>query len=292
MLYGTDMGYNQPMFSTTFRILETHDEHFYAQDLSHYHWPLYGFGLPDAVLKKVYADNARKVFQRAEWPRRLSLERRGFDMQKCALKCLAGLGIRIVAGWLLALPGAAQQLANRQLALTAHAPDGSYELSTRGTAAHTVLRAGVSARIDGQWVRSRDYPQRRQPRRRSTTRSAPAARSGHMHRDWRASPIWSMCCRSTIAPYGAVQVELRNHGPRLRVQSLRSVEAIGQPAIDLGGRARRPHPLRQLQRRLAGMGIYDLGAPGGMHRGVGSQLIYNRKSRQSLFLGAVTADRC
>ncbi len=38
--------------------------------------------------------------------------------------------------------------------------------------------------------------------------------------------------------------------------------------------------------------IYDLGsAPGGMHRGVGSQLIYNRQSEQSLFLGALTSDR-
>jgi hypothetical protein len=65
VLYGTDMGYDERMFSTTFRILETHDEHFYAHDLFDYHWPLYGFGLPDAVLKKVYGENARKVFQRA-----------------------------------------------------------------------------------------------------------------------------------------------------------------------------------------------------------------------------------
>ena len=65
VLYGTDMGYNERMFSTTFRILETHDEHFYAHDLFNYHWPLYGFGLPDAVLKKVYGDNARNVFERA-----------------------------------------------------------------------------------------------------------------------------------------------------------------------------------------------------------------------------------
>jgi len=65
VLYGTDMGYNRRMFSTTFRILETADEHFYAHDLFNYHWPLYGFGLPDGVLKKVYGDNARKVFERA-----------------------------------------------------------------------------------------------------------------------------------------------------------------------------------------------------------------------------------
>jgi uncharacterized protein len=66
VLYGTDLGYNKHMFSTTFRLLETHDEHFYEHDLFDYHWPLYGFGLPDPVLKKVYAENARRVFQRAQ----------------------------------------------------------------------------------------------------------------------------------------------------------------------------------------------------------------------------------
>lgn len=65
VLYGTDMGYNELMFSTTFRILETHDEHFYVHEMFNYHWPLHGFGLPNDVLKKVYAENARKVFQKA-----------------------------------------------------------------------------------------------------------------------------------------------------------------------------------------------------------------------------------
>jgi hypothetical protein len=68
VLYGTDMPYNQRMFSTTFRILESHDEHFYERDLNfnfNYHWALSGFGLPDPILKKVYADNARRVFERA-----------------------------------------------------------------------------------------------------------------------------------------------------------------------------------------------------------------------------------
>lgn len=69
VLYGTDMAYNQRMFSTTFRILESHDEHFYERDLNFnfdYHWPLNGFGLPDSILKKVYSDNARRAFQRAK----------------------------------------------------------------------------------------------------------------------------------------------------------------------------------------------------------------------------------
>jgi alpha-galactosidase len=38
--------------------------------------------------------------------------------------------------------------------------------------------------------------------------------------------------------------------------------------------------------------IYDLGkAPNGMHRAVGSQLIYNRQSKESVFFGALTSDR-
>ena len=90
VLYGTDWPYTQLLFSTTFRILESSDEHFYiwdpvvpgttavfedyhywddeipgwANDFD-YHWPLYGLALPDDVLRKVYGENARKVFQRA-----------------------------------------------------------------------------------------------------------------------------------------------------------------------------------------------------------------------------------
>ena len=66
--YGTDMPYSERMFSTTYRILESLDEHFYEQDLYfnfNYHWPMHGFGLSDAVLKKVYRDNALTAFKLA-----------------------------------------------------------------------------------------------------------------------------------------------------------------------------------------------------------------------------------
>ena len=52
LLYGTDMGFNPEMYRTTFRILETEDEHFYSQSFSTYHWPLHGFGLKPDILKK------------------------------------------------------------------------------------------------------------------------------------------------------------------------------------------------------------------------------------------------
>ena len=64
LVYGTDMGRGKPMYLTTFRILETEDEHFYDWDLFTYHWPLNGFGLNDRILKKVYSENAQKILER------------------------------------------------------------------------------------------------------------------------------------------------------------------------------------------------------------------------------------
>jgi predicted TIM-barrel fold metal-dependent hydrolase len=61
LVYGTDMGFDPPMYRTTFRILETLDEHFYEIDQFGYHWALNGFGLPDSVLKKVYRENAARL---------------------------------------------------------------------------------------------------------------------------------------------------------------------------------------------------------------------------------------
>lgn len=61
ILYGTDMAPVPEMYEMTFRILETKDEHFYEIDQTEYHFPLNAFGLPDAILKKVYKTNAMKI---------------------------------------------------------------------------------------------------------------------------------------------------------------------------------------------------------------------------------------
>lgn len=61
ILYGTDMGMAPSMYKTTFRILETEDEHFYENGLFGYHWALNGLGLNESVLKKIYYENAKKI---------------------------------------------------------------------------------------------------------------------------------------------------------------------------------------------------------------------------------------
>jgi len=61
LVYGTDMGPTNEMYYTTFRILETADEHFYDHDLFSYHWPLYGLSLTDETLRKIYSGNGKKI---------------------------------------------------------------------------------------------------------------------------------------------------------------------------------------------------------------------------------------
>jgi uncharacterized protein len=64
LVYGTDMGTSPDMYRSTFRILETEDEHYYEQSRFNYHWPLYGLGLSDDLLKKLYYGNAKNILGR------------------------------------------------------------------------------------------------------------------------------------------------------------------------------------------------------------------------------------
>src|SRR5208337_4971653 len=98
----------------------------------------------------------------------------------------------------------------------------------------------------------------------------------------------------TENPYGAIQVKIRNTSSKATsVQAIRSVEATGDSIVNLGGRQSDERILSDsFSEDWPDLVIYDLAdAPGGMHRGVGSQLLYSRKTKQSLFLGALTSDR-
>jgi predicted TIM-barrel fold metal-dependent hydrolase len=62
ILFGKD-SFQPEEYPYYWRVFETTDEYFdYYRDY-HAFWKLYGMGLPDAVLRKVYADNARRVIK-------------------------------------------------------------------------------------------------------------------------------------------------------------------------------------------------------------------------------------
>jgi predicted TIM-barrel fold metal-dependent hydrolase len=63
IMFGTDEGASEEMYHNYFRWLETEDEYFpYAQYPAQGRWMIYGLGLPDEVLEKVYHGNAERLF--------------------------------------------------------------------------------------------------------------------------------------------------------------------------------------------------------------------------------------
>ena len=60
ILFGKD-SWRPEEFPTYFRVLETDDEYFPYYKKYHAFWAMYGLGLPDEVLKKVYYKNALKL---------------------------------------------------------------------------------------------------------------------------------------------------------------------------------------------------------------------------------------
>jgi len=60
ILFGKDT-YNMEEYYTYFRVLETEDEYFDYYRKRHANWKMYGLGLPDSVLRKVYFENALNV---------------------------------------------------------------------------------------------------------------------------------------------------------------------------------------------------------------------------------------
>ncbi len=60
ILFGKD-SWVPAEYTTYFRVLETEDEYFPYHKKYHAFWAMYGMGLPDSVLKKVYYKNAMKI---------------------------------------------------------------------------------------------------------------------------------------------------------------------------------------------------------------------------------------
>ena len=60
ILFGKD-SYNVNEYYTYFRVLETKDEYFDYYRKRHAFWKMYGLGLPDSILKKLYYKNALRI---------------------------------------------------------------------------------------------------------------------------------------------------------------------------------------------------------------------------------------
>src|ERR1035438_9481862 len=210
------------------------------------------------------------------------------SMPKPRLRHLVIVGLGVAAYLGLARPCRGQQLTNGSLTVAVQAQDGSFKVAT-------VLSARAGAQIDHQWVRSNEYPQHRAAESTFTDSLGGGHQISVTCFGLQGKPdlVYTVQLYDQ-RPYATVQVEVQNHtGNAVTVQAIRSVEAIGQPVIGIEGPEYTDRILSDsYSEDWPRLVIYDLGrGPNQMHPAAWSQVIYNRGSKQSLFLGALSADR-
>ncbi|MBV9340464.1 MAG: PKD domain-containing protein [Acidobacteria bacterium] len=189
---------------------------------------------------------------------------------------------------------ASSTAAEKTIGISLDSVDGSYTVFDPQSQT-PVLHSSVAAEVNHRWLKSGDYP------RHLVSRAAAAAERG--------SGIRFTVVNSGLAgqpdlvyfvelhgdpDYATVLAQVRNQGSNpLSVQALRPVQAIPPAVASLGGPDASDRVLSDsFSEDRPAMTIRDLGdAENGMHRAVGSQLIYNRESKRSLFLGALTSDK-
>jgi alpha-galactosidase len=204
------------------------------------------------------------------------------------------MGLKRPSSWILPMVLSSLTLAAQPALLASVDSHGMYRLGLQGASAPTLI-SDVAAQVDGRWLHASDYPACR------VVRSAGQGVLG-------AATVWDVTCSGLKAapeltyrlrvyaalPFADLTATVRNTGSRpVQVAAIRVVDASGGDIADLGARTGSERVLSDsFSEDRPAMSIHALAdARHGMHRAVGSQLIFNRESHESLFLGALTSDR-
>jgi alpha-galactosidase len=186
------------------------------------------------------------------------------------------------------------RIENAALVIQVNPEDGSYTIQSRDKIPAR-LTARVGAKIEGQWVFSTAYPQHPVNESPFTDESGEGSQLTVTNTGLKDKPDLICVVRLYSNPsFTEVVVHLQNNaGKQITVQGIRVLEATGEPLVQLNGPAAEDRVLSDsFSEDRPAMAIHDLlSVDDGLHRGVGSQLIYNRQSKQSLFVGALTSDK-
>jgi alpha-galactosidase len=172
--------------------------------------------------------------------------------------------------------------------------DGSYSIEQAGIPG-TVMRSDVEADVDSEVLRSAAYPQHRMAQSEFHDEFGSGSELTVTHTGLPGKP--DLICTLRLyhdQSWGDLEVQVRNTAGRaITVQAIRSIHTTDAPVLNLNGPASADRILSDsYSEDRPQLAILDLGhGRKGVHRAVGSQLIFNRESGQSLFFGALTSDR-
>lgn len=181
------------------------------------------------------------------------------------------------------------KIENAQLVVEANPKDGSYTIRSRQNP-RVALTAGVAAQVNHHWLHSAAYPRHDA---HETAGADPQLTITHSGLSGQPDLICTLQLHSQPA-FAEIAVQVHNTaGAALTVQTIRVLEGAGDSLLNLDGP---PSSDRLIDDSFSedrpDMEIHDLApAENGLHLAVGVQLIYNRQSRHSLFLGTLTSDK-
>jgi len=172
--------------------------------------------------------------------------------------------------------------------------DGDYSIASLGIAG-AVVRSDVEAQVGTRVLRSSAYPQHRIEQSEFQDEFGAGSVLTVTHTGLPGAPDLIYIVKLfRDQSWGEIEVKVRNTTDQaISVHAIRAVHATDAPFISLTGPASADRILSDsYSEDRPQLAIRELGdAPNGVHRGVGSQLIYNRQSGESLFFGALTSDR-
>ncbi|HTV13725.1 MAG TPA: alpha-galactosidase [Acidobacteriaceae bacterium] len=177
-------------------------------------------------------------------------------------------------------------------------PAGRYSIGI-ADGSHFALTSGVAAQVDGRWLRLQLYPRVAVHQSAATTELGAAIEWDVTASGLAGAPDLSYRLRADReAPFADVQVTVENTtGHAIHVEAIRGVDTNGADTLNLEGAYVQDRVLSDsFSEDRPAMQIRDLGdvpykEPDRMHRAVGSQLVYNRESHESLFVGALSSDK-
>lgn len=185
-------------------------------------------------------------------------------------------------------------LQGKRIGFSISAKDGSYTV-VDVAAGRPIFHSGVAAEVNHHWLRGSEYPRHSIIRENASDELGPATRLTVSSTGLAGKPdlIYSLELHEN-PEFTKISVKLHNAGPEtLSVQALRSVDASGNQAVDLGGSDSSDRVLSDsFSEDRPAISIHDLAdSENGMHRAVGTQLIYNRDSKRNLFLGTLSSEK-
>ena len=184
-------------------------------------------------------------------------------------------------------------ITGKNLTITAGS-DGAYAVLSAGSSS-PVLRSTVEAEVDAHVLRSPDYPRHTVTQAQFTDLFGTGTALTVTHTGLAGRP--DLVCVFRLyndREWGEIEVQVANTTPHpVSVTAIRAIRAEDAPVINLNGPVSADRILSDsYSEDRPQLAIRDLGSgPGGLHRAVGSQLIYNRQSGMSLFVAALTSEK-